>query len=267
MPAPSGPPTVVVVHAHPDDEAIFTGLTLRRLADRGSRVVLVTATGGEAGLRCSDPAPLREHRRRELEQACAHLGVARLVLLGRRDSGLPGAPAGWHPKALRRARVAPLARAVAEVVAQESAAALVHDDPAGIYGHPDHVAAHRVGAEAARLAGVPHYEVTVERTHLHGRHEHLVARAAAAVGRASAGRPSAEIGLVVTGTGAETAAKRAAMAAHASQIGAAAVADVPFSDYYGREWLTRRSGSPVLEAPLADPAVNPQERTPHRAHR
>ena len=41
--------TVVVVHAHPDDEAIFTGATIRRLADHGARVVLVTATHGELG--------------------------------------------------------------------------------------------------------------------------------------------------------------------------------------------------------------------------
>ena len=41
--------TVIFLHAHPDDEAIFTAVTMRRLADRGARVILVTATGGELG--------------------------------------------------------------------------------------------------------------------------------------------------------------------------------------------------------------------------
>ena len=41
--------TVLVLHAHPDDEAIFTGITLRRLADAGARTVLVVATAGELG--------------------------------------------------------------------------------------------------------------------------------------------------------------------------------------------------------------------------
>ena len=44
---PSG--TVVFFHAHPDDEAIFTGGTIARLADSGHRVVLVVATKGELG--------------------------------------------------------------------------------------------------------------------------------------------------------------------------------------------------------------------------
>jgi len=38
------PATVVFFHAHPDDEAIFTGGTMRLLADRGVRVV--TNAGG-----------------------------------------------------------------------------------------------------------------------------------------------------------------------------------------------------------------------------
>src|SRR2546423_9172656 len=48
------PPTepgraVVFFHAHPDDEAIFTGGTMALLAGAGWRVVLVVATGGEQG--------------------------------------------------------------------------------------------------------------------------------------------------------------------------------------------------------------------------
>ncbi len=40
---------VIFFHAHPDDEAIATGGTMAALSDRGHRVVLVTATGGELG--------------------------------------------------------------------------------------------------------------------------------------------------------------------------------------------------------------------------
>jgi LmbE family N-acetylglucosaminyl deacetylase len=269
MPSSTARPTVVVVHAHPDDEAIFTGVTIRRLADLGCRVVLVTATAGEAGRGVAGDEPLAARRRRELEQSCSLLGVARLVLLGRRDSGLPGAVSGWHPRALRRARTAGLAARVADVITHEHAVAVLHDDPAGIYGHPDHVAAHRLGDAAARLASVSRYEVTVDSAHLHGRHDHLVMRAAAAVGRGSAGRPSSEIGIVVTGTAGESVAKRAAMAAHRSQIPGTEVANEHFTHYYGQEWLTRRAGTPQLEPLLADPVPTPPrtERTLLHAHR
>jgi LmbE family N-acetylglucosaminyl deacetylase len=53
--------TVVAFHAHPDDESLLTGGTLARAAAEGHRVVLVTATLGEAGLTSPtsdvDPAP------------------------------------------------------------------------------------------------------------------------------------------------------------------------------------------------------------------
>ena len=40
------PQTTVFFHAHPDDEAIFTGGTIARLAAAGHRVVVLVATGG-----------------------------------------------------------------------------------------------------------------------------------------------------------------------------------------------------------------------------
>jgi GlcNAc-PI de-N-acetylase len=89
-PCRSLPGTVVVLHAHPDDEAIFTGATLRALADRGTRVVLVTATSGEEGVprtRLAGGESLAQRRVAELERACELLGVARLALLGYADSG------------------------------------------------------------------------------------------------------------------------------------------------------------------------------------
>ena len=133
--------TVLALHAHPDDEAIFTGLTLRRLADAGARTVLVVATDGDLG---GSRVPLRRgetvrrRRRAELEEVAEMLGVARLVLLGYRDSGLPGWPSGAHRRALAAADPLQLARRVAELADAEGADTLVHDDEQGIYGHPDH---------------------------------------------------------------------------------------------------------------------------------
>jgi N-acetyl-1-D-myo-inositol-2-amino-2-deoxy-alpha-D-glucopyranoside deacetylase len=244
--------TVLVLHAHPDDEAIFTGITLRRLADAGARTVLVAATAGELGesrvpLLPGETVP--ERRIGELERAAELLGVSRLVLLGRRDSGLPGSVEGNHPRALAAADPLALARAVAEIADAEGACALVHDDEDGIYGHPDHRVTSRIGATAAALLRVTGYRTTVDREHLHvsARERHLVHGAA----RAAAvryGRVTAEIALAVTGSPAHLATKRAAMVVHASQI---AETDVPadgFAAAYGYEWYLRSGAPGPLEA-------------------
>jgi LmbE family N-acetylglucosaminyl deacetylase len=244
--------TVLVLHAHPDDEAIFTGITLRRLADAGARTVLVVATAGELG---SSRVPLLpgetipERRLGELERAAELLGVSRLVLLGRRDSGLPGWADARHARALTAADPLLLAREVAEIADDEGACAVVHDDEHGIYGHPDHRAVFRIGATVAEMVGVTGYRVTVDREHLQlvARDRHLVHGAARAAAVAF-GRVTAEIGLAVTGADQHLQTKRAAMVAHASQI---ADEDVPvggFAAAYGYEWYTRSGGPGPLDA-------------------
>ena len=74
------PGTLVVFHAHPDDEAIATGGTMARAAAEGHRVVLVLATRGEHGEVAEgflDPGEsLAERRTVEVEQAASVLGVA-----------------------------------------------------------------------------------------------------------------------------------------------------------------------------------------------
>jgi LmbE family N-acetylglucosaminyl deacetylase len=242
---------VLALHAHPDDEAIFTGLTLRRLADAGARVVLVLATRGELGSSRLPLAPGETVARRrvaELERSAALLGVQRLVLLGGRDSGLPGWPSGSHPNALAGADADALGRRVADLAAAESAGTLIFDDDGGVYGHPDHQAAHRIGAVAARLTGAASYCATVDHEHLGtpAAGEHLVhqAAAAAAVGF---GRPAGEIALAVTGSAGQLAGKRAAMTAHASQIDPGQLPVEDFAATYGTEWYRRHSGLGALE--------------------
>jgi LmbE family N-acetylglucosaminyl deacetylase len=212
---------------------------MHRLAARGARVVLVTATAGELGpvlRRLKRGETLARRRRHELETACDILGVARLVLLGHRDSGMAGWDDNAHPDALAAAPTERVARTLADLCEQEGAEALVHYDPAGIYGHPDHVAVHRAGARAATLAGVTAYEATVARDRT-GRH--LVDQAAGQrVGRT-------DFATVLTADRADLEAKRRAMAAHATQVPRAATRRSGFAAAYGREWF-RRVGEPGL---------------------
>ncbi|MCU1675070.1 MAG: LmbE family protein [Frankiales bacterium] len=239
--------TVVMLHAHPDDEAIFTGATIRRLADRGARVVLVTATAGEMGTPRAPVRDLAATRRAELEQAAEVLGVARLVLLGRRDSGLPGWESGSHARALVRSDLQALSRTLAALAEAERAEAVVAYDADGIYGHPDHVAVHLVGRHAAALAGVTSYEATVDREHLHFAGAHLLDDAVQPTERRTYGRVTAEITTAVAATPSELAAKRAAMLAHASQIGPEALDGPEFAETYELEWFVRRGQPALLE--------------------
>jgi LmbE family N-acetylglucosaminyl deacetylase len=241
--------TVVFLHAHPDDEAIFTAATMHRLAAEGARVVLVTATAGELGpvlkpLRAGET--LADRRRTELEQACAALGVARLVLLGYRDSGMSGWDSNLHPGALAGADVPAVSRRLAELCLVEGAEAMVHYDGDGIYRHPDHIAVHRIGARAAVLAGITQYEATVDRDHLRGRGLHLVEAAAGPSN--DVGRGAAQITTVVGASADDLAAKRAAMAAHASQIPPTALRRRGFARTYGLEWYVRTGPPAALDA-------------------
>ncbi|RBQ17571.1 PIG-L family deacetylase [Spongiactinospora rosea] len=160
--------TAVFFHAHPDDEALLTAGTMAMLAAQGHRVVLVVATAGERGL--ADLAPgeaLGEARMSELYRSAALLGCARVVKLGYADSGLgsAGGVADDRPDdAFIDADTEEAAQRLAAVLKEESADLVTIYDPAGGYGHPDHVQVHRVGRRAAEIAGTPIVlEATVDR--------------------------------------------------------------------------------------------------------
>lgn len=83
-------PGWMFVHAHPDDETIWTGGTAAALAARGEDVTIVTCTRGERGdvldpqwtHLVGDHAAMAAHRETELAAAVATLGVTRHYYLG-----------------------------------------------------------------------------------------------------------------------------------------------------------------------------------------
>lgn len=260
-------------NAHPDDEALLTGGTLAHAAAEGHRVVLVTATDGDAGPgaeRLTAPG-LGAQRLRELAASSLALGAARWVHLGYSDSGLGQLVHVAPPGRTRLVDADPdeAAGRLAEILVEEAADVLIGYDPAGGYGHPDHVAVHHIARRAAALAGTPRLlEATAPREPL--------LRALRLLGRvrpftdgfspgdwAQAFTPSARITHRVD-VRAVIHAKRAALAAHASQATAQqGSADEPtlatllrlpvpvFTLLLGREYFVDPS-VPVGGAPAGD---------------
>lgn len=232
------PATIVFVHAHPDDEALLTGGTIARLVTAGHRVVLVTATDGAAGLTTTSTQgdeTLAAVRASELSESARIMGVSKLVRLGYADSGLDGLGTASTPGA-SSATAVPFAQVdvdsaalrIASLLRAQSADIVVGYDPAGGYGHPDHVQVSRVTRRAAQIAGTPTLlEATMPRE--------PQARAVGAAYRLrkivpqlagldpaqwqAAYTPRAQITYRVD-VRSQLAVKRAAMAAHASQAAA-----------------------------------------------
>ncbi len=140
-------PAVLIVLAHPDDEAFGTGGTIALLAERGARVYILLATRGEAGT-IADPAldtplvrqQLAQVREAEARAAAAELGACSVQFLGYPDGQL----ATYDEEALTRE--------VVRVIRQLRPAVVITGGPEGIYGHPDHVAISRVVTAAVELA-------------------------------------------------------------------------------------------------------------------
>jgi LmbE family N-acetylglucosaminyl deacetylase len=238
--------TVAVVCPHPDDESIFCGGTIRRLADAGHRVVVIAATAGDAGEPDPHGRDLAAVRADELHAAAAILGVAVVHHLGFADSGL-GADGG--PRSLTEAPLEDIVTRLAALLRDEGVDTLVCDDADGIYGHPDHRRCHQAALAAAERTGIGCvYEVTVDREHLHFVETHLVATASDALAESAPGSPAVfgrstvEIDLTVD-VGDALAAKRDAFAAHASQLPPGSpvmvLDDDAFRAVYGLEWFCR----------------------------
>ena len=169
-PGPMAARRMLLVHAHPDDETIGTGVTMARYADEGAHVTLVTCTRGEEGevlvpeleaLAAHHDDELGEHRQEELAEAMRRLGVTDHRLLGGpgrwRDSGMIGTEPNDRPDSFWRADLREAATELVAVIREVRPQVLVTYDDFGGYGHPDHIQAHRVAMYGAQLAAAPSY--------------------------------------------------------------------------------------------------------------
>lgn len=152
--------TIMAVHAHPDDEVVFTGGTLISYARKGVRTVLVTATGGEEGeihdpdLDQEEARPrLREIRLEELRRGTELLEIAHSELLGYRDSGMVNTEANANPDNFHNADIDKATREVVALVRKYKPEVLITYDEFGAYGHPDHIKCNIVTHKAYDLAG------------------------------------------------------------------------------------------------------------------
>jgi len=159
----SDPLTILTVHAHPDDEASTTGGILAKYAAEGVRTVLVTCTSGELGDASNgakpgepghDEAAVVAMRRGELEESCRILGVHHLEMLGFHDSGMMGWDSNDAPEAFWKMPVDEAAAPLAALMEQYRPQVVVTYDDYGFYGHPDHIQAHRITVAALERSGI-----------------------------------------------------------------------------------------------------------------
>jgi mycothiol S-conjugate amidase len=152
---------LMAVHAHPDDESSKGAATTAKYAAEGSRVMVVTVTGGERGdiLNPAMDLPevhgrIHEVRRDEMAKAAEILGVEH-SWLGFVDSGLPeGDPLPPLPDGCFA--VVPLegpTEALVRLIREFQPHVLTTYDENGGYPHPDHIRTHEVSIAAYEAAG------------------------------------------------------------------------------------------------------------------
>lgn len=150
----------MVVHAHPDDEAIGTGGILRKYSNEGIRTVLVLATKGEAG-EIDGRVPTEQEREgiadlrlEEVRCSCGVLGIDQVHFMGYRDSGMAGRPENNLPGAFATADPEEATRRLVQIIRQERPHVVTTYNEKGTYGHPDHIMVNRITVRAVEDAGM-----------------------------------------------------------------------------------------------------------------
>jgi LmbE family N-acetylglucosaminyl deacetylase len=261
--------TLLLVHAHPDDEAVSTGGVMMKAHAEGHRVVLVTATRGEVGeISNMDEATSRprlaEIRTEELRRAGEILGVDRQEFLGYRDSGMRETADNENPASFHQAPLAEAAERLAKILREERPAVVVTYDPTGTYFHPDHLKAHQVTSAALDLLKSEGWELrklywnAIPRSYIEAMREQM-----AAEGRPSSFTDNPDMGVpdelltTIVDVSPYVDRKRAAFRAHLSQNSPEMffmnTSDEEFRRAFGREFYQLARGE--LGAPRPEPDV------------
>ncbi len=162
------PKRLLVVHAHPDDESLFTGHILANAVTNGAEVMVLTLTRGERGrmkleeLKSLDGnlPSMGAFRANELRNALAALGVKHFKFAGTRaylDSGFrlnafgkPTKVKNLDELSLSAVNVAVIADDIYTTIKDFKPDAVVTYNRKGGFGHPDHKMAHEGSAMALR---------------------------------------------------------------------------------------------------------------------
>jgi LmbE family N-acetylglucosaminyl deacetylase len=142
--------TLLAVFAHPDDELFHAGM-LAHSSDRGVRVVLLSATRGEAGKvhpaagRVDDLPAVRAE---ELRLSCTRLGIEEPMFLDFHDSGRGARLRRDDRRALVNVDMLEVEAAIRQVIRDVKPHVIVTHDPHGGYYHPDHLVVHRATTAA-----------------------------------------------------------------------------------------------------------------------
>lgn len=155
---------LLFVHAHPDDESVWTGGLIAAAARSGASVSVVTCTMGELGEVIGAPYQglvndaadqLGGFRVAELRSALRALGANGPYNTPRflggagcwRDSGMAGDKGNEHPRAFVNSGDEAVAQ-LKEILDELQPDLVITYDADGGYGHPDHIRAHDITVAA-----------------------------------------------------------------------------------------------------------------------
>lgn len=162
------PKRLFIVHAHPDDESLFTGHVIAESVQKKAEVMVFTLTRGERGKVKLDELRTLEgnlqamgaFRASELRQALSVFGEVKHAFAGTRaylDSGLrinsmgkPAKPRDLDEMALSAVAVSVIAEDIARAINDFKPDVVLTYNSRGGFGHPDHKMAFEATSMALR---------------------------------------------------------------------------------------------------------------------
>jgi LmbE family N-acetylglucosaminyl deacetylase len=94
-------------------------------------------------------------RTAEMECAAKVLGLAGVIYLGYRDSGMTGSSDNQNPASLFNAPIEQVASLMVKIIRELKPDVVITHDAGGGYGHPDHIATHNAVVKAFHAANDP----------------------------------------------------------------------------------------------------------------